>query len=150
MAEQEYQFDNNWSKVSKIGPGLGNLGNTCFMNSVLQCLTYTPALINYLTEVGHKKNCTSPRGSYCNLCKFEEHVLNCRGRTNGVVQPTEFVKNMRFIFKKFKLGRQEDSHEFLRLFVDCMTKLGNYNQVPNSPAQNKKTDPASMIFSGKL
>lgn len=36
---------------------------------------------------------------------------------------------MRFIYNKFKLGRQEDAHEFLRMFVESMVKQGDYNKT---------------------
>ena len=38
----------NWKQVNRIGSGLNNLGNTCFLNSSLQCLIYIPLFNNYL------------------------------------------------------------------------------------------------------
>lgn len=46
-----------WKCAHGVGSGLTNLGNTCFLNSVLQCLLYTPPLYNYLTSMDHKQKC---------------------------------------------------------------------------------------------
>lgn len=43
--------------ISGIGSGLLNLGNTCFLNSALQCLTYTPQLAGYLITNKHSSSC---------------------------------------------------------------------------------------------
>jgi ubiquitin carboxyl-terminal hydrolase 36/42 len=53
----ENRLSLTWRNVQSIGPGLFNLGNTCFLNSVLQCLTYTPSLAQYILESGHGRTC---------------------------------------------------------------------------------------------
>ena len=55
----EASIINQWKQIKGIGPGLANLGNTCFLNSVLQVLTYTPPLVNYIIKEEHKAKCKS-------------------------------------------------------------------------------------------
>lgn len=40
-----------WKNPSCLGPGLFNLGNTCFINATLQCMAYVPPLAQHL-QVG--------------------------------------------------------------------------------------------------
>mgnify|MGYP003702228873 CR=1 FL=1 len=41
----------------KQGAGLQNFGNTCYLNSVLQCLTYTEPFVAYLQSGEHMSSC---------------------------------------------------------------------------------------------
>lgn len=66
-APQKMLFPGNkltlkWERVYRVGAGLHNLGNTCFLNSTVQCLTYTPPLANYLLSKEHSRTCEYSSG----------------------------------------------------------------------------------------
>ena len=99
----------DWRGVAKPGPGLRNVGNTCFLNSALQCLLHTPPII-YADHV-----C---RTQFCALCSLKRMS---QAHSSSVV-PQDFIQCLRLIGKQFRLGRQEDSHEFLRCVVERLPK----------------------------
>ena len=114
----------NWKKVTRVGGGLMNLGNTCFMNAALQCLLYTPPLANYLLDRSSNTVSSAKFNAIDEMSKLLKKISE--GKT---VSPDKIAHNLRAI-GKFRLGRQEDSHEFLLGILDKMEAiiLGQYEE----------------------
>lgn len=87
-----------WKINRKIGPGYVNGQNTCFLNSVLECLTYTPPLAQQMLREEHQKQCRMD--GFCALCAMEVHVRRClkdeKSFSKGAaILPRYFTSNLR-------------------------------------------------------
>jgi ubiquitin carboxyl-terminal hydrolase 36/42 len=87
--------------------------------AVLQCLSHTPALVQYLTRGLHSKRCNADG---CVTCAFERHLLAAERSGGAPIRPSNVVNHLRSIGRRLRLGQQEDAHEFLRLLLDSFHK----------------------------
>ncbi|KAL0095395.1 hypothetical protein F4703DRAFT_1789052 [Phycomyces blakesleeanus] len=103
-----------WKEIRPVGSGLIDLGKVSALNSVLQILTYTPILANYLLSRKHSANCTVQ--DYCFVCALEKHVRQCLGPGDDLVSSREFIGKL----KKMNNGSSDDSSSIWNYFMEQM------------------------------
>ncbi|CAH8366225.1 unnamed protein product [Eruca vesicaria subsp. sativa] len=134
--------------IRKIGAGLENLGNTCFLNSVVQCLTYTEPLAAYLQDVGHEKRCHV--AGFCALCAMQKHVRLALQASGRIVAPKYLVSNLRCVSRNFRNCRQEDAHEYMINLLECMHRCCLPTGVPTESSDAYRSSLVHKIFGGSL
>ncbi|NXU66802.1 UBP42 hydrolase, partial [Horornis vulcanius] len=108
----------DWQQRQRPGAGLFNLGNTCYINVILQCLTYTAPLANYLLSHKHSQSCQQQ--GFCMMCTMEAHVGKVLCSSASAVLPGAVLRDLKFIGEEFEYGRQENAYEFLRCTLSAM------------------------------
>ncbi|CAG7910355.1 unnamed protein product [Brassica rapa] len=134
--------------IRKIGAGLENLGNTCYLNSVLQCLTYTEPLAAYLQDVAHEQRCRV--AGFCALCAMQRHVRTALQSTGRSLAPKYLVSNLRCVSQNFRKCRQEDAHEYMINLLECMHKCCLASGVPSESSDAYRSSLVHKIFGGSL
>lgn len=135
-------------ELRRIGAGLANLGNTCFLNSVLQCLTYTQPLVAYFQSGRHRAMCRV--AGFCAMCALQDHIMIALDSSGKILSPTTLVRNLRCISRNFRISRQEDAHEYMMNLMEAMHKCCLPAGITSeSPVAYEKSF-VHKIFGGRL
>ncbi|XP_054884760.1 ubiquitin carboxyl-terminal hydrolase 2a isoform X2 [Poeciliopsis prolifica] len=114
------------SKSAQGLVGLKNLGNTCFMNSILQCLSNTQSLRDYCLHNSHRRDLNN--NSRTNTALMEEFAkliqIMWTSTSSEAVSPSEFKTQIQRYAPRFVGYNQQDAQEFLRFLLD-----GLHNEV---------------------
>jgi len=129
--------DEEIAKVAAEPSGLTNLGNTCYLNSVLQSLRIIPELRSALNNPLRDPDSTSNRHSQTLLRNSENNrlfisalgkVLNDLDKTSKPVQPANFLATSFRLFPQFaQMGShghrmQQDAEEFYSSLLNVVAQ----------------------------
>lgn len=119
--------------------GLTNLGNTCYMNTALQCLAHTDVLVNYFLgsdQWRNERNLENPIGTHCEVVdEFVELLREMWSGDNTRISPRGFKFTIGTYAKQFAGQNQQDGAEFLTLLLDLLHE--DLNRIVQKP----KVDP---------
>lgn len=114
--------------------GLVNIGNTCFMNSIIQCLSHCPPLTCYFIDNIYVSdiNYNNSQGAGGDIAKCFGNLLHMLwSGKHATVVPDKFKLKIGQFSNQFSSGSQQDAQEFMVFFLDLLHE--DLNKVSIKP-----------------
>lgn len=106
--------------------GLTNIGNSCYMNSIFQCLSSSLLLTDYILSTQYKDDLSSKQKNEHFVLQSYIMLLNNIWETNQVLRPKSFFENMAKFHRKYFSLKQQDSHECLMYILEILHNALSY------------------------
>ncbi|KAM0917067.1 hypothetical protein ACQ4PT_009801 [Festuca glaucescens] len=151
--KENKQFSISFSRCREpqsVGAGLRNMGNTCFLNATLQCITHTVPLFKKLRCTDHSTPCSYDEDGFCSFCALKGHMEELVRRSGSVLVPAKFKDNLSKLSSDFRPGQQEDAHEFLRCLLDNLHKCTLDPKSKGNPSSFDEESIVKQVFGGRL
>ena len=134
-------FNNN-DNCKKGLVGLENLGNTCYMNSSLQCLSNTEDLTKYFLMKLFQNDINSTN-KFAIVSKYYNLIYKMWYGNEEKIAPKSFLNQFTKNNTSFSGNKQQDAQEFLSKLLDDLHEDLN-------PSDNKSNSIINDLFNGKF
>ncbi|XP_054707898.1 ubiquitin carboxyl-terminal hydrolase 3-like [Uloborus diversus] len=173
VEEEENKRSKRYKKGSKKRyckarvAGLRNLGNTCFMNAVLQSLSNIQQFSYYFKQLPSLEHKNHKNGKKTNHIKktdsgdeillaeeLRKTLISLRQGSKSAISPESLFAVIWKVVPRFRGYQQQDAHEFLRYMLDRLhmelLKILPYPKDNNFIGAKGKATIVTTIFGGIL